>query len=375
MSRHHRHRKFGCRTVLASLGLVLSVALLSGCTDSADWVAPTLVQSETDVFETAASSDAVSNGSTTSASDVSSTSNGTESGSADSSGQSDLTIWAAQGSEFSELMLETLELATDLTIEQQVLSVSELQEALESLSADQELSESVEETTEQIGEPETADATEQEFSDTSTSTGDLPDLILGMDESILPTELLTTGGVEQYGTDYVCVLALREYFAANNVSTPTSWDEVLASADAWGLELVDPQQDLSSLAFVTALENSGLWEEAESLVTIVESYPEFQLEVGLDGSPEVQDAVDNALSQPILRIASVSQAQITNNLGTDTPLSVISQTCVSRSLYALAQTDAGQELLNFLLSQSGQNFLEQVFGDDVQESDLLASLS
>lgn len=302
-----------------------------------------------------------------------------------------LVVWSAKGSEFSDEILELLQENTGLTITQEIKTIAEIQQAAAQISST-------------IGSNLATDATESSDSSTAgteeIAEGDLPDLIIGLDESTIDTSLASSGGatsgadegasssaasfeatavnLTQYGRDFVCVLALREYYSANNQGTPTSWGQVTAASSQ--LQIADPSTDSTTRAFlvgiddsegsdsgsnngnVTSSDNSDtVWDELASGGTqLVDEYPSFDVELGIDGAPTVEAATENAVSQPVLRVASALTVHSeVNNLGTESPLSLVSGTCVGRSVFALANSERGSQLVEYLLTDAGQQLLTE----------------
>lgn len=306
-----------------------------------------------------------------------------------------LVVWSAKGSEFSDATLELLQENTGLTITQEIKTIAEIQQAAAQISST-------------IGSNLATDATESSDSSTAgteeIAESDLPDLIIGLDESTIDTSLASSGGatsgadedegassstanfeatavnLTQYGRDFVCVLALREYYSANNQGTPSSWGQVTAASSQ--LQIADPSTDSTTRAFLVGLddgEGSGsdndsnygndtssdnsdtVWDELASGGTqLVDEYPSFDVELGIDGAPTVEAATENAVSQPVLRVASALTVHSeVNNLGTESPLSLVSGTCVERSVFALANSERGSQLVEYLLTDAGQQLLTE----------------
>lgn len=314
------------------------------------------------------------------------------SGSARSS-RGTLVVWSAKGSEFSDETLELLQENRGLTITQEIKTIAEIQQAAAQISST-------------IGSNLATDATESSDSSTAgteeIAESDLPDLIIGLDESTIDTSLASSGGatggadegassstanfeatavnLTQYGRDFVCVLALREYYSANNQGTPSSWGQVTAASSQ--LQIADPSTDSTTRAFLVGLDDSEgsgsdddsnygndassdnsdtVWDELASGGTqLVDEYPSFDVELGIDGAPTVEAATENAVSQPVLRVASALTVHSeVNNLGTESPLSLVSGTCVERSVFALANSERGSQLVEYLLTDAGQQLLTE----------------
>lgn len=318
---------------------------------------------------------------------------GSASSSSARSSRGALVVWSAKGSDFSDATLELLQENTGLTITQEIKTIAEIQQAAAQISST-------------IGSNLATDATESSNGSTAgteeIAESDLPDLIIGLDESTIDTSLASSGGatsgadegasssaanfeatavnLTQYGRDFVCVLALREYYSANNQGTPSSWRQVTATSSQ--LQIADPSTDSTTRAFLAGLDDSEgsgsdddsnygndtssdnsdtVWNElALGGTQLVDEYPSFDVELGIDGAPTVEAATENAVSQPVLRVASALTVHSeVNNLGTESPLSLVSGTCVGRSVFALANSERGSQLVEYLLTDAGQQLLTE----------------
>lgn len=323
-----------------------------------------------------------------------------------------LVVWSAKGSEFSDETLELLQENTGFAITQEIKTIAEIQLAAAQISSP-------------IGSNFAAKAIDGDTAASSNSSivgssagagageitdGDIPDLIIGLDESTIDASLASSSGVAggadedegaspgganfevravnltQYGRDFACVLALREYYSANNQQIPSSWGQVTSASSQ--LQIADPSTDSATRVFLTGLGDSEgrgssdgngasgdssdtVWDKlASSGTQLVDEYPSFDVDLRIDGAPTVEAATENAISQPVLRVASaLTMYSEMNNLGTESPLSLVSGTCVGRSVFALASSERGSQLVEYLLTDAGQQLLiEQAEAYPLEES-------
>lgn len=166
---------------------------------------------------------------------------------------------------------------------------------------------------------------------------------------------------EPYGHDYACVVANRAWFATNQLSAPTTLGQLADPQWAPLWQVPAPSEDPVAQMWLggqAAADAPGLLDTLRAAYWAGAEFPPG-VTVPADGaqSGAQSGAAPSAAEPRILIRSALYPWQTVNNLGTDSQWATLDSTCVGFTMSARSSGDDASRLVDYLLTDSGQQAL------------------
>ncbi len=193
----------------------------------------------------------------------------------------------------------------------------------------------------------------------ATSAGVLTDGVPEDTTTADGTALQSAPGAVAVGRDDICVMADMQWFAANNLTAPTSFAELASDTFAKLLEIPDPTTTVEGRSFVQASATAEGEGAAAWWTDLIGRGAEV---AASDSAVSAWTATSTTGTRPLLVTRAMTAATTLDNTGAQSISAAVGSTCLDREIFAAAtvdpaNADGAESLLAYLTGSVAQQGL------------------